>query len=146
MSDTLWMLVLVGAMTYSIGYFMGFRSGWRSGANANEKLPADASAAINHMSAVSAAHGNRLPVGMPPSTQAQVPAPVSIGDRFTYMGLQMLCVSHSIRMPLGVLAPGMSAEYIDVDGIVRGHYWTPEQLDAVRAELQRADSRMTRDS
>lgn len=144
MSDTLWMLVLVGAMTYSIGYFMGFRSGWRSGAKANEKLPADASAAINHMPAgslrpsessmsslIAAAEGKSLP-----------PAPVSIGDRFTYMGLQMLCVSHSIRMPLGVMAPGMSAEYIDVDGLVRGHYWTPEQYGAVRAELARRGERV----
>lgn len=146
MSDTMWMLAWVAALAFSIGYFMGFRGGWRSGAQANEKLPADASAAINHVSGVLAAHDGRLPVGMPPSTQAQVPAPVSIGDRFTYMGLQMICVSHSIRMPLGVMASGMSAEYIDVDGLVRGHYWTPEQLDAVRAELQRADSRMTRDS
>lgn len=121
------------AVAVLCGHFIGYRSGW---ADCAKKVREDANKAVS--SAVSAADANRLPVGMPPSTQAAVPAPVPVGQRFTYMGLQMICVAHAIRMPLGVLAPGMSAEYIDVDGIVRGHYWTPEQLDAVRAELGRS--------
>lgn len=130
--DPNYLIVTAACVAGVIGHFIGYRSGW---ADCAKKVREDAEKAVS--SAVSAAHHDRLPVGMPPSTQAKVPAPVSIGDRFTYMGLQMLCVSHSIRMPLGVMAPGMSAEYVDVDGLVRGHYWTPEQYGALRAELAR---------
>lgn len=122
------------------GHFIGYRSGWN---DYSKKMRKDAETAISAAAEAAAGVGRQQhnpPPSLMPAADPKNPPPVPVGQRFTYLGLQMICVAHAIRMPLGVLAPGMSAEYIDVDGIVRGHYWTPEQLDAVRAELQRAGS------
>lgn len=134
--EAIWLISFLAA--FVAGHFIGYRSGWRSCTDSIQKR---AEKAVSD-SVAAAASAQRLPVGLPPATAPiadadQPPPPVTIGQRFTYMGLLMVCVSHSIRMPLGVLAPGMSAEYVDADGLVRSHYWTPEQYGAVRAELAR---------
>lgn len=144
--DPYYLIVTAGCVAGVIGHFIGYRSGWNDYA---KKIRKDAETAVS--AAAEAAAGARRPAETSMSSliaaaEGKSPPPVPVGQRFTYLGLQMICVAHAIRMPLGVLAPGMSAEYIDVDGIVRGHYWTPEQLDAVRAELQRANSHLAGDS
>lgn len=119
------------------GHFVGYRSGWQDYAKQMKKK---AEEAISD-AAAAAAGAARQAIGtstmIPPAVDPNNPPPVVVGERFYYLGLLMVCTAHCVRMPLGVLAPGMSAEYVDADGLVRGHYWTPEQMSAVRTEIDR---------
>lgn len=132
--ETLLIIVCI-VFVAAVCYWSGYVSGWKA---LGEKLKKDAlssssgalAAAATEMRAQIAAQATSMPAagGAPP---------VPIGERFDYIGLQMICVAHAVRMPMGMLGPGLSAEYRDRDGIVRGHYWTPDQFDAIRAEIKR---------
>lgn len=61
--------------------------------------------------------------------------PVAVGHRFTYLGLVMVCTSHYIPLPSGMSIPGMVAEYVDADGLLRIASWTTQQFAAIKAEI-----------
>lgn len=63
--------------------------------------------------------------------------PVAVGHRFTYLGLMMVCTSHYIPLPSGMSIPGMVAEYVDADGMLRATSWTPQQFVAIKSEIGR---------
>ncbi len=64
-------------------------------------------------------------------------APVAIGQRFRYLGLEMLCTSHSFSMPMSLPMACVKAEYV-ADGVVRMAVWPVGELEALQIELNRA--------
>jgi len=119
-------LLVIGVAFGVAGHFLGWRSGWRAGVESEKKRAAEAAPA--------------QPVV---ETKVYDVAPVAIGTRFPYLGIEMLCVSHAVRLSPGASLPGMTAEYLDGDGVMRAYYWTPDQFDAVRAEVRRGAAKRT---
>lgn len=64
--------------------------------------------------------------------------PVTIGQRFSYLGISMLCTGYHVQPSPGVMVPALTAEYVDADGLIRQTNWPVHQLPAVRAELAAA--------
>lgn len=118
-------LLVMGVAFGLAGHFLGWRSGWRAGVESEKKRAAEAAPA--------------QPVV---ETKVYDVAPVAIGTRFPYLGIEMLCVSHTVRMSPVISMPGMTAEYLDGDGVMRAYYWTPDQFDAVRSEVRRGASKL----
>lgn len=66
-------------------------------------------------------------------------APVAIGARFTYLGIEMVCTSHIIlSSSFGHVVPGVKAEYVDCDGRVLGAVFPAHEMEALRAEMARS--------
>ncbi len=122
-------LLVMGVAFGLAGHFLGWRSGWRAGVESEKKRAAEKAAASPAATAV--------------EPKVYDVAPVAIGTRFPYLGIEMLCVSHTVRMSPGISMPGMTAEYLDGDGVMRAYYWTPDQFDAVRSEVRRGASKLT---
>lgn len=72
------------------------------------------------------------------SDAAAFDPPVAIGDRFTYLGREMLCSEHTFRHPIFGPLQGIGCEYVDNDGVLRGHFIHGQAVQALRAELGRA--------
>ncbi len=98
-----------------------------------EQVIAAAKAAIDKAADEMAAAANltqRLP---------EFKAPVAIGDRFRYLGLDMLCTGHSMQTTMGTV-PCLKSEYVASDGTVRSAVFVGTDIDALRAEVARASA------
>ncbi len=63
-------------------------------------------------------------------------SPVAIGERFTYLGIEMLCTEHAVRLPMMLPIPGVCAEYV-ANGQLHSTRFLGAELDALRAEMKR---------
>lgn len=67
---------------------------------------------------------------------AQVEAPVQIGDRFRWCSSHMICTGHLVHTVAGPVKC-VRAEYSDRDGVVRTHMFSGTELEALRQEIER---------
>ena len=66
------------------------------------------------------------------SDEKPLKPPVEIGQRFKYLGVQMVCTRHWI-FELNV--PVVVADYVDKHGVLREAKFNPIDFDALKAEL-----------
>lgn len=122
------LLVIVGMRVVALwAYGVGYR-----------KAESDAVAKAAAASATAAPQApSAVALPEPPRPQ-QVDLPVAIGNRFTYLGVEMLCVTHTVlTAPFGMPSAGIRAEYVDRDGVVRVAAFLPNDMQALKAELMR---------
>lgn len=61
---------------------------------------------------------------------------VSVGVRFPYLGLEMLCVAHSMQGAHGPV-PCLRCEYVAADGRIATWLFSTEEQEAVKHEIAR---------
>jgi hypothetical protein len=65
--------------------------------------------------------------------------PVAVGERFPYLGIELLCLGHyanTVGSPPGTI-PGIRAEYVDRDGIIRQTFFRLDEIAALADEIRR---------
>ena len=88
-------------------------------------------------------------IPVPPLMHADLPpfdAPVAIGERFHYLGLEMLCLGHQVTTPGAppwMALNGIRCEYVAGDGALRSWCFYPSDMAALRAEIERARTTTT---
>lgn len=66
--------------------------------------------------------------------------PVAVGERFPYLGIELLCLGHyanTVSSP-PIAIPGIRAEYVDRDGIIRQTFFRADEIGALADEIRRA--------
>lgn len=106
-----------------------------------KKAESDAAAKAAAASASAAPAAPTADVPPEQTRQPQIDLPVAIGNRFTYLGIEMLCTGHTLLLPpFGMPSDGIRAEYVDRDGVLRTAAFVPSDLQALKAELMRGAS------
>lgn len=127
------LLCMIAVIVYAIGFKDGRRSG-------------DADVKAKQAHAQTALEAANQAVDIATASQkarlADVPAfdpPVALGARFTYLGVEMLCIGHYFQLPpFGQMVPGIRAEYVDRDGRVVAAGFPASDMDSLRAEIARS--------
>lgn len=126
-------LLLVVLLIYMTGHAAGRKAAVSALAESNAGVEQAKSALASANAAVEAA--TKMARTQLEPTAAFV-APVAVGERFTYLGAQMLCTAHTVGTQFGLLN-GVRAEYLSQLGSVCLTTFTGEELDALKAELER---------
>ncbi len=122
-------VIMIGlaAIAVFFAYLGGRVDGRAAAARTSEALKNEAAAGFAALASGS------MSLSMP----ADFNAPVPIGARFIYLGVDMLCTGHQTLTPMGTLHC-VRAEYLAGDGAIRMAIFSGTEVDALRAEIGRA--------
>lgn len=133
-------LALIMTACIVCAYRMGFHSGRAARDSDRPNLGSDVGTAMKAAVESANAQLTTIQQQMAETLNPKVPedfvAPVAIGERFVYLGVRMLCTGHMVPRHIG-LVPGVFAEYIAFDGVVRQWAFAATELDALRVEIAR---------
>lgn len=127
------LLCLLALCVYYIGHKDGRKSG-EAEVQAKQATAQKALEAANQAVDIATASQQARIEAAPPFDP-----PVALGQRFTYLGVEMLCIGHCFHIPpFGQVVPGIRAEYVDRDGRVISASFPAMDMESLRAELARA--------
>ena len=69
--------------------------------------------------------------------EPRVEPPVKVGDKFTYLGVEMLCTANRAMEPHMGSYPCVVAQYLDSRGILRQEIFLHGKWNAIKKEIER---------